>query len=179
MSRQGVLSEGNQRPARCSADDHSGRLCCVSSRGARAESRWLAARRHEAAVVEVLEQSDRARPPGRETAHCNDAGLQGLCDRGDHDRRHRTDASHPQGTIRTGTSGCSRSSCACSMECRAGGLTSGQYNTRRFLARDICTGTVLESPVTCSAALRQARTHRNIRRVDVGQRSFWQGACRY
>jgi len=90
---------------------------------------------------EVLEQSDRTRPPGRDTPHCKDAGLQGLRDRGDHDRQHRTDASHPQGTIRTGTSGCSRSSCACSLECRPRGLKSARYNTRRFLARDICTGT--------------------------------------
>jgi len=32
--RQGVFSEGDQRPARCSPDDHSGRLCRVSPRGA-------------------------------------------------------------------------------------------------------------------------------------------------
>ena len=38
-------------------------------------------------------------------------GLQGLRDRGDYDRRRRIDASHPQGTIRTGTSGCPRSTC--------------------------------------------------------------------
>ena len=29
--RQGVFSEGDQRPARCSPDDHSGWLCCVST----------------------------------------------------------------------------------------------------------------------------------------------------
>src|SRR5271163_4538488 len=57
--------------------------------GAGAESRWLAARRDEAAVVEVLEQSDRAGPSGRETANRHDAGLQGLRDRGDYDRRYR------------------------------------------------------------------------------------------
>ena len=33
-------------------------------------------------VVEVLEQSDRAGPSGRETADRHDAGLQGLRDRG-------------------------------------------------------------------------------------------------
>ena len=33
-SRQGVFSEGDQRPARCSPDDHSGRLCRVSPRSA-------------------------------------------------------------------------------------------------------------------------------------------------
>ena len=32
--RQGVFSEGDQRPARCSPDDHSGWLCRVSPRGA-------------------------------------------------------------------------------------------------------------------------------------------------
>ena len=50
---------------------------------------------------------------GRECANRHDAGLQGLRDRGDYDRRYRFDASHPQGTIRTGTSGCPRSTCAC------------------------------------------------------------------
>src|ERR1700734_1113534 len=56
---------------------------------------------------------------GRETANRHDAGLKGLCDRGDYDRRYRIDASHPQGTIRTGTSVCPRPTCACSVECRA------------------------------------------------------------
>src|SRR5271155_1349450 len=46
--------------------------------GAGAESRWLAARRDEAAVVEVLEQSDRAGPSGRETANRHDAGFKGF-----------------------------------------------------------------------------------------------------
>ena len=32
--RQSVFSEGDQRPARCSPDDHSGWLCRVSPRGA-------------------------------------------------------------------------------------------------------------------------------------------------
>jgi len=68
-------------------------------------------------------------------------GFKGLRDRDDHDCRHRIDASHPQGTIRTGTSGCSRSSCACSLECRPRGSKSGRHNTRHFQARDICTGT--------------------------------------
>jgi hypothetical protein len=56
---------------------------------------------------------------GRETANRHDAGLKGLCERGDYDRRYRIDASHPQGTIRTGTSGCPRPTWACSLECRA------------------------------------------------------------
>src|SRR5580693_5722177 len=65
-------------------------------------------------------------PSGRETANRHDAGLQGLRDRGDYDRRYRIDASHPQGTIPTGTSGCPRSTCACSVECRAPSLKSRQ-----------------------------------------------------
>jgi len=56
---------------------------------------------------------------GRETANRHDAGLKGLCDRGDYDRRYRIDASHPQGTIRTGTSVCPRPTWACSLECPA------------------------------------------------------------
>src|ERR1700719_48377 len=101
--------------------------------------RYAPARRDEAAVVEVLEQSDRAGPSGRETANRHDAGLKGLRDRGDYDRRYRIDASHPQGTIPTGTSGCPRSTCACSVECRAPSLKSRQYNTGRFPAPAICT----------------------------------------
>src|SRR5580693_6257984 len=79
---------------------------------------------------------------GRETANRHDAGLKGLCERGDYDRRYRIDASHPQGTIRTGTSGCPRPTCACSVECRAPSLKSRQYNTGRFPARAICTRAV-------------------------------------
>ena len=73
-----------------------------SPRGAGAESRWLAARRDEATVVEVLEQSDRAGPSvqNSESPRC---WASRVYDRGDYDRRHRIDASHPQGTIRTGT----------------------------------------------------------------------------
>jgi hypothetical protein len=89
--------------------------------------------------LENFEQSDRAGSSGRETANRHDAGLQGLRDCGDYDRRHRIDASHPQGTIRTGTSGCPRSTCACSVECRAPSLKSRQYNTGRFPAPAICT----------------------------------------
>ena len=72
-------------------------------------------------------------------------GLQGLRDRGDYDRRHRIDASHPQGTIRTGTSGRPRSTCACSVECRPPSLKSRQYNTGRFPAPAICTRAVLRT----------------------------------
>ena len=43
---------------RCPADNHAGRLRRISPCGARAESRWLAARGHEAALVEIPEQSD-------------------------------------------------------------------------------------------------------------------------
>src|SRR5260221_3895107 len=46
--------KGQQRPA----DNHIGRLRCISPCDARAESRWLAARGHEAALVEVPEQPD-------------------------------------------------------------------------------------------------------------------------
>jgi hypothetical protein len=67
---------------------------------------------------------------GRETANRHDAGLKGLCDRGDYDRRYRIDASHPQGTVRTGTSGCPRPTWACSLECRAPCLKSlDRYGT--------------------------------------------------
>jgi transposase-like protein len=40
------------------ADDHARRLCCVSSRGPRAEGRWFIANAHEAAFVEIPEQPD-------------------------------------------------------------------------------------------------------------------------
>src|ERR1700735_4421484 len=78
----------------------------------------------------LIEQDHR----GVKTANRHDAGLQGLRDRGDYDRRYRIDASHPQGTIRTGASGCPSSTCACSVECRAPSLKSRQHNTGRFPA---------------------------------------------
>ena len=56
--RQGVLPQSDQEPAACPADNHAGRLCRISSCGARAESRWLVARGHQAALVEVPEQPD-------------------------------------------------------------------------------------------------------------------------
>src|SRR3981081_1694587 len=40
-----------RRPTALPADHHAGRLRCISPRGARAESRWLAAREHQAALV--------------------------------------------------------------------------------------------------------------------------------
>src|SRR5260221_2322125 len=67
--RQGVLSQSAQRPAARPADNRAGRLRCISPCGARAESRWLAVRGHEAALVEVPERPDRAGPSEREAAH--------------------------------------------------------------------------------------------------------------
>jgi transposase-like protein len=61
-------------------------------------------------LVEIPEQPDRAGPSGCEAEDCCDAQLQGIQECGDHDRRHRATAPHPQGTIRTGTSGRSGSS---------------------------------------------------------------------
>ena len=75
-------------------------------------------------------------------------GFKELRDRGDYDRRHRIDASHPQGTIRTGTSGRPRSTCACSVECRAPSLKSRQYNTGRFPAPAICTRAIHEKKLS-------------------------------
>src|SRR5271155_5717120 len=124
--------------------------------GAGAESRWLAARRDEVAVVEVLEQSDRAGPSRRETANRHDAGLQGLRDRGDYDRRDRIDASHPQGTIRTGTSGCPRSTCACSVECRAPSLKSRQYNTDAFRRRLFAPEPLQRTSAICGGLWRES-----------------------
>ena len=49
----------------------------------------------------LVEQDHR----GIKSANRRDAGLQRLQDRGDYDSRHRIDASHSQGTVRTGTSG--------------------------------------------------------------------------
>ena len=43
----------------------TGWLCGISPSGARAESRWLAALGHEAALVEIPEQPDRAGPSRR------------------------------------------------------------------------------------------------------------------
>jgi len=56
--RQGVLPQSDQEPAACPADNHAGRLCRISSCGARTESRWLVARGHQAALVEAPEQPD-------------------------------------------------------------------------------------------------------------------------
>jgi hypothetical protein len=111
-------------------------------------------------ILEVLEQSDRAGPSGRETANRHYAGLQGLRDRGDYDRRYRIDASHPQGTIRTGTSGSPRSTCACSVECRAPSLKSRQYNTGRFPAPAICT-----RAINCPRTKMSAHASKRIRFV--------------
>src|SRR5450756_3082667 len=55
---QGVLSKSDQEPEACPADNHAGRLCRIASTGARAESRWLAADGHEAALVEMSKQPD-------------------------------------------------------------------------------------------------------------------------
>ena len=66
-------------------------------------------------------------------------GFKDFANRGDHDRRHRTDAPHPQGTVRTGTSGCSRSTCACSARMPCSSLKSPQSNTGRFPQPVICT----------------------------------------
>ena len=83
----------------------------------------------------------------------HDAGLQGLRDRGDYDRRHRIDASHPQGTIRTGASGCPRSTCACSVECRAPSRrVSTVHHTGTLSAPAICTRAP-RSPLSCRALL--------------------------
>jgi transposase-like protein len=55
---KGVLPQSAQRPAARPADNHIGRLRRISPCGARAESQWLAACQHEAALVEVPEQPD-------------------------------------------------------------------------------------------------------------------------
>ena len=56
----------------------------------------------------------------------------GVQECGDHDRRHRAGAPHPQGTVRTGPSGRSRRSCACSLERGAWGLKSARRSTEAF-----------------------------------------------
>ena len=63
---------------RCPRTINAGRRCRIAPCGARAESRWRAAREHQAALVEIPEQPDRARPSGREAAHRCDARLQGI-----------------------------------------------------------------------------------------------------
>src|SRR5467141_2374203 len=93
----------DQMPTALPADNHAGRLRRIAPCGARAESRWLAARKHDAALVEIPEQPDRAGPSGREAAHCCNARLQGIQECGDHDRWHRATAAHPEGTVRTET----------------------------------------------------------------------------
>src|SRR5258707_4303301 len=55
---QRALSQSAQEPAARPADNHAVRLRRMSPRGARAESRWLAVRGHEAALVEIPEQPD-------------------------------------------------------------------------------------------------------------------------
>ena len=47
-----------KRPAALPADNHAGRLCCISPCCARAASRRLTVRGHKAALVEILEQPD-------------------------------------------------------------------------------------------------------------------------
>ena len=58
VAAEGVLPQSDQTPAARPADNQAGRLCRISPRGARDESRWLVARGHETALVEVLEQLD-------------------------------------------------------------------------------------------------------------------------
>ena len=134
----------DQRPARCSPRTITLDGYAASHRAVRelkadgllpAETKL----RSSKSLNNLIEQDHRG---VEETADRHDAGLQGLRDRGDYDRRYRIDASHPQGTIRTGTSGRPRSPCACSVECRAPSLKSRQYNTGRFPAPAICTRAV-------------------------------------
>jgi transposase-like protein len=88
----------------------------ASHRGARAEGRGALARGYAGAFVEVPEQPDRTRPPKHQTAHRPNARLQAVQERGDHDRRHRADAPHPQGPVRCRLSWQARPSCARSLE---------------------------------------------------------------
>ena len=59
-----------------------------------------------------------------EAAHRSDAWLQAIEECGDHDCRHRNDASHPQRPVRNRTSGRSGPSRACGLECGAWDLKS-------------------------------------------------------
>lgn len=52
--------------------------------------------RHAAAIVEIPQQHDRARPSGREVTHQPDAWVQGFRPRSDHHRRRRVTTPHPQ-----------------------------------------------------------------------------------
>ena len=84
----------------------------------------------------LIEQDHR----GREPANRHDAGLQGLLMTAaipiaGIELMHRI----RKETIRIGTSGCQRSTCARSVECRAPSLKSRQHNTGRFPAPVICT----------------------------------------
>src|ERR1700730_14324008 len=71
--RRSFVGDQKPKPTALPADNHAGRLRRIAPCGARAESRWLAAREHEAALVEIPEQPDRAGPSGCEAAHCCDA----------------------------------------------------------------------------------------------------------
>src|SRR5712692_5096983 len=67
------------------------------------------------------------------------------------------DASHPQGTVRTGASGRSRPSCACSLERGAWGLTSARRRRERLLMTAICTRAVGLTRVRDSVVLGEKR----------------------
>ena len=70
------------------------------------------------------------------------ARFQGIQECGDHDRRHRATAPHPEGTVRTGTSGRSRPSGACSLERGAWRLKSARRRRERLPVTAICTRTL-------------------------------------
>lgn len=61
-----------------SSEYDAGWLCCLAPRGARTASTEHALETHTAAIIQVSEQHDRARPSGREVAHQPHARLQGL-----------------------------------------------------------------------------------------------------
>src|ERR1700730_9728054 len=100
---------------------------------------------HQAALVEIPKQCERARQPRFETESCCDVRLQRIWECRDHDRRQRATAPHPQGTVQTGTSGRSRPSCTCSLERGALGLKSAQRSKECFLVRGICTRAVMKT----------------------------------
>src|ERR1700730_4394083 len=76
--RRSFVGDQKPKPPALPADNHAGRLRRIAPCGARAESRWLAAREDQAALIEIPEQPDRAGPSGCEAAHCCDARLQGI-----------------------------------------------------------------------------------------------------
>jgi hypothetical protein len=124
-------------------DNHTGRLRCVSRRGAGNEGGPVSARRHDIAIVEVFEQFDRAGSSQHQVQGQRNARLQTLQGCGHYDIGRGVDASHSQTSVQPRTIAPQRYHCAGCLEVSPfSTMMHGEY-TVFSLAPAICTIAVL------------------------------------